>query len=151
MWLSWPKSSRRHTPRPKDRISRPTDLPAKIQISLDALARPRKAEQTIVLEQFLARIEEELIRRALARAKGNKTKAARLLGMTRPRLYRRLVQLGLEEPDEASPDRVRIEPERGIRPADPRLEGVAFVAAAASICYARTLGHRCAGGIPADR
>ncbi|MCE9524899.1 MAG: helix-turn-helix domain-containing protein, partial [Planctomycetales bacterium] len=35
------------------------------------------------------------------RAKGNKTKAARLLGMTRPRLYRRLVQWGLadERPD----------------------------------------------------
>jgi DNA-binding NtrC family response regulator len=75
----------------------PSDLPAKIQISLDAAARPRKIEQTIVLEDFLARIEEELIGRALARAKGNKTKAARLLGMTRPRLYRRLVQLGLEE------------------------------------------------------
>ncbi|HEY1602774.1 MAG TPA: helix-turn-helix domain-containing protein [Pirellulales bacterium] len=78
----------------------PGDLPAKIQLVLDALARPRKVEPTIVLEQFLARIEEELIRRALARAKGNKTKAARLLGMTRPRLYRRLVQLGLEKDPE---------------------------------------------------
>ena len=75
----------------------PGDLPAKIHVALDAAARPRKVEQTIKLEAFLARIEEELIRRALARAKGNKTKAARLLGMTRPRLYRRLVQLGLEE------------------------------------------------------
>ncbi|MBI2823678.1 MAG: sigma 54-interacting transcriptional regulator [Planctomycetia bacterium] len=75
----------------------PADLPGKIQIAIDAAARPRRADETIVLEQFLARIEEELIRRALARAKGNKTKAARLLGMTRPRLYRRLVQLGLEE------------------------------------------------------
>ena len=78
----------------------PADLPAKIQYSLDAAARPRRVEETIVLEDFLARIEEELIRRAMAQAKGNKTKAARLLGMTRPRLYRRLVQLGLEEPEE---------------------------------------------------
>ena len=54
-------------------------------------------EETIVLDEFLAAIERELIRRALARAKGNKAKAARLLGMTRPRLYRRMVQLGLEE------------------------------------------------------
>jgi DNA-binding NtrC family response regulator len=76
------------------------DLPAKIQYSLDAAARPRRAEEKIVLEEFLGRIEEELIRRAMARAKGNKTKAASLLGMTRPRLYRRLVQLGLEEAEE---------------------------------------------------
>ena len=47
-------------------------------------------------DEFLARIERELIVRALDRAKGNKAKAARLLGMSRPRLYRRLVQLGLE-------------------------------------------------------
>jgi DNA-binding NtrC family response regulator len=52
---------------------------------------------------LLGRIERELIHRALAQAKGNKTKAARLLGMTRPRLYRRLVQLGLEED---SPERL---------------------------------------------
>ena len=76
------------------------DLPAKIQYLLDAAARPRCVEETIVLEDFLARIEEELIRRAMEQAKGNKTKAARLLGMTRPRLYRRLVQLGLEEDEE---------------------------------------------------
>ncbi len=50
-----------------------------------------------MLDEFLARIEHELISRALSQAKGNKAKAARLLGMTRPRLYRRLLQLGLEK------------------------------------------------------
>jgi len=74
------------------------DLPPSIHLAHSAAARPRRDEETIVLEEFLARIERELLVRALRVAKGNKTKAARLLGMTRPKLYRRLVQLGLEEP-----------------------------------------------------
>lgn len=75
------------------------DLPDRIHLAADAAAHPRPAEQRIILDEFLGRVERELIGRALARAKGNKTKAAKLLGMTRPRLYRRLVQLGLEEPN----------------------------------------------------
>lgn len=73
------------------------DLPQRIMLASDEPGHPRRKEETIVLDEFLARIERELIERALARAKGNKAKAARLLGMTRPRLYRRLVQLGMEE------------------------------------------------------
>jgi DNA-binding NtrC family response regulator len=74
------------------------DLPQRIHLAAEAAAHPRRKEDTIVLDEFLARVETELIRRALGRAKGNKAKAARLLGMTRPRLYRRMVQLGLEKP-----------------------------------------------------
>ncbi|MGQ9575258.1 MAG: helix-turn-helix domain-containing protein [Thermoguttaceae bacterium] len=74
------------------------DLPQQIHLAAAAAAHPRRVEQTIVLDELLAQIERELIGRALARSKGNKTKAARLLGMTRPRLYRRMVQLGLESP-----------------------------------------------------
>ena len=74
------------------------DLPERIHLAADAAAHPRRPPATIVLDEFLGRIERELIRRAMARAKGNKTRAAKLLGMTRPRLYRRLVQLGLAEP-----------------------------------------------------
>jgi len=73
------------------------DLPERIRLAADAAAHPPRPQERIVLDEFLGRIERELIRRALARAKGNKTKAAKLLGMTRPRLYRRLIQLGLEE------------------------------------------------------
>ena len=72
------------------------ELPAKLYVAAQAAAHPRRVEETIVLDEYLARVERELIRRALARAKGNKARAARLLGMTRPRLYRRMVQLGLE-------------------------------------------------------
>jgi transcriptional regulator with PAS, ATPase and Fis domain len=75
----------------------PHELPARLSQAAQATARPSRPEETIVLEEYLATIEHELIVRALKRAKGNKTKAARLLGMTRPRFYRRLVQLGLAE------------------------------------------------------
>jgi DNA-binding NtrC family response regulator len=72
------------------------DLPERIRLAREAAAHPRRAEPTIVLDEFLARIERELVQRAIERAKGNKTKAARLLGMNRPKFYRRLVQLGME-------------------------------------------------------
>lgn len=75
----------------------PRDLPERIRLAAEAAAHPPRPEETIVLDEFLGRVERELIRRALSRAKGNKAQAARLLGLTRPRLYRRLVQLGLEE------------------------------------------------------
>jgi len=81
------------------------DLPEQIHLAAAAAAHPRRPEETIVLDEFLARVERELLQRAMARAKGNKTKAARLLGMTRPRLYRRLVQLGLEPPGAEEPAR----------------------------------------------
>ncbi len=73
------------------------DLPERIHLAAEAEARPRRPEEQVVLDEFLERIEGELIRRALARAKGNKTKAANLLGMSRARFHRRLNQLGLEE------------------------------------------------------
>jgi DNA-binding NtrC family response regulator len=71
------------------------DLPEQLELAAQAAARPRRADTRIVLSEFMGQVERELIERALRRAKGNKAKAARLLGMTRPRLYRRMVQLGL--------------------------------------------------------
>jgi DNA-binding NtrC family response regulator len=73
----------------------PRHLPDKIRWAQQAVAHPRRAEDPIVLDQFLEEVEKELLGRALKRAKGNKTKAARLLGMTRARFHRRLDHFGL--------------------------------------------------------
>jgi DNA-binding NtrC family response regulator len=74
----------------------PGDLPKQLRLAAEAARHPRPVMETIDLEKFLMRVEAELIERAMRQAKGNKSRAARLLGITRPRLYRRMVQLGLE-------------------------------------------------------
>jgi DNA-binding NtrC family response regulator len=71
------------------------DLPAIVHHASGAARRSRREPERIVLDELLAAIEKEAIVRALAQADGNKSEAANLLGMTRPRLYRRLVQLGM--------------------------------------------------------
>ena len=74
----------------------PSHLPAVIHHASQAASHVRRPPpQPVVLDALLAEIEKEVILRALAQAGGNKTEAAGLLGLTRPRLYRRLVQLGL--------------------------------------------------------
>jgi DNA-binding NtrC family response regulator len=75
----------------------PGDLPAVIHHATNAAGLLRRQPERIVLDDLLAKIERELIERALAQAGGNKTEAAALLGITRPRLYRRLVQSGLAQ------------------------------------------------------
>jgi transcriptional regulator with PAS, ATPase and Fis domain len=79
----------------------PHDLPKQVQWGTDSVRLRSRLDEPIDLEEFLGRVEKELIGRAMRRAKGNKSKAAKLLGLTRPRLYRRLVQLGLEQPPQA--------------------------------------------------
>jgi DNA-binding NtrC family response regulator len=71
------------------------DLPPTFYHAFRAAKHVRQRPEPIVLDELLATIEKEAIVRALAQAGGNKSEAAALLGMTRPRLYRRLVQLGL--------------------------------------------------------
>jgi DNA-binding NtrC family response regulator len=74
------------------------DLPDRVRTVNQTAAHPARQDEPIVLDQFLAEIEREVIQRALRRARGNKAQAARLLGVPRPRLLRRLTQLGLTEP-----------------------------------------------------
>ena len=85
------------------------DLPPTFFHASRAAMHSRRVPERIVLDDLLASIEKEAITRALAQAGGNKSEAATLLGMTRPRLYRRLVQLGLVA--EAPPDTETESPE----------------------------------------
>ena len=80
----------------KGPLVRASDLPIRLRHTADAQA-VHANEERIDLEKYLLSVELELMQRALRAAKGNKAKAARLLGMTRPRLYRRLEQIGLVE------------------------------------------------------
>jgi transcriptional regulator with PAS, ATPase and Fis domain len=63
---------------------------------MSALRIGTRVETEINLEQFLGQVEKELIARAIKQAKDNKTKAAKLLGISRPKLLRRLQHFELD-------------------------------------------------------
>jgi DNA-binding NtrC family response regulator len=73
------------------------NLPDPIHFDAQAAEFPRRVEESLVLEDFLGQIEKGLIRWTLDHCKGNKSKAAEKLGMSRPRFYRRLEQLRLDD------------------------------------------------------
>jgi DNA-binding NtrC family response regulator len=81
---------------------RVSDLPAALRGAPDARAEPGEAPQGALVDEesgtvSLAELERDAIRRALAQAGGNVTKAAKLLGLGRATLYRRLTTLQLDE------------------------------------------------------
>jgi DNA-binding NtrC family response regulator len=71
------------------------DLPERIKLARDAEMYPPREIEKIELDQFMAKIETELVLRALNQSKGNKSQAAELLGINRARLLRRIEQLGI--------------------------------------------------------
>jgi DNA-binding NtrC family response regulator len=77
------------------------DLPSILLQAAQTASHVRRKPEPIVLEELLASIEKEAIERTLSETRGNKSEAAALLGMTRPRFYRRLVQLGMIPPESA--------------------------------------------------
>jgi DNA-binding NtrC family response regulator len=80
-------------------LIRVKDLPFRFRTGLDAQSvGPPRRPPVAQLEPLLAQTEREQIERALAQSRHNKSRAAKLLGMTRPRLYRRMEILGI--PDE---------------------------------------------------
>jgi PAS domain S-box-containing protein len=79
------------------------DLPASIRGHLGAAYLPPTASPLIKpLDELLTEIERRLIETALSRARQNKSRAAEFLGISRPRLYRRIKELNL--PDDSEPE-----------------------------------------------
>jgi DNA-binding NtrC family response regulator len=74
-----------------------TELDA-ADIKLESAPGPRPTSEARFLPEGLSldQYEQEIIREALRRADGNKSQAARLLGLTRNALRYRLTQMGLE-------------------------------------------------------
>jgi len=53
-------------------------------------------QDSLLLDQILAQVEREAIQRALRTANWQRNKAARLMGISRSRLYRRMEALGID-------------------------------------------------------
>jgi PAS domain S-box-containing protein len=80
---------------------RAADLPAELRRAVQReQTPPRPADKSLPLEHLLEEAERRLIQLALQRAGGRKARAARLLGIPRPRLYRRMVNLGIADTEE---------------------------------------------------
>ncbi|GIW93138.1 MAG: hypothetical protein KatS3mg110_1179 [Pirellulaceae bacterium] len=79
------------------------DLPPVLTHAEQALAASGTAKrpEPVQLDRLLEQYEGMILRRALRLARGNRARAARLVGISRARLLRRIEQLGLQ-PDNAS-------------------------------------------------
>ncbi len=118
----WPLLQRYHWPGNLDELAivvreahtvcesaliQPADLPFRFRNALDARELPPLVRPDLLpLDTMLTRVETRLIQIALERTRYNKSDAADLLGINRPRLYRRMEQLGI--PD--MPTRAEIPP-----------------------------------------
>jgi DNA-binding NtrC family response regulator len=80
------------------------DLPAGIRGHLGGAFLPPPPPKPDSLDEILTRVERRLIEQSLARARQNKSRAAEILGISRPRLYRRIKELDLPDEPEPSED-----------------------------------------------
>lgn len=76
------------------------DFSEDFQHSIKAQRFAFKQQTEIQLDEYLQEIEEQLINRAITESKGNKTKAAELLGISRAKLLRRLAAFEQTKPDD---------------------------------------------------
>ncbi|MFM2092877.1 MAG: Transcriptional regulatory protein ZraR, partial [Planctomycetota bacterium] len=94
------------------------DLPESIRVWGHVHSRRSTPVTPIVLDHFLEEIQRELIARTLARTRNNRSKAAEMLGISRPRLLRLIEQLGLQ----TAPAELEDQPDFQERTDDPRDE-----------------------------
>jgi DNA-binding NtrC family response regulator len=81
----------------------PDDLPAAIRGNLGGGFAPPAAPGPIEpLDAILTQVERRLIETALRQVRRNKSRAADLLGISRPRLYRRIKELNLPDEPEST-------------------------------------------------
>lgn len=93
-----------------DGVIRIADLPFRMRTGLQAQdVPPAPIPLSLPLDEMLMRVETNAIRLALERGRDNKTKAAEMLGINRARLYRRMQQLGIEDREEGSLQKVSTE------------------------------------------
>ena len=81
------------------------DLPSGVRGHLASSYLPPPMPQPgVPLDELLTQVERRLIETTLQRARHNKSRAAELLGISRPRLYRRIKELGLPDVPDPSED-----------------------------------------------
>ena len=74
------------------------DLPFSFAVGMEAQNMPLLPKASVQsLDDILHEFEIEVIQKTLIACRGNKAEAARRLGMTRPKLYRRMNTLGIDE------------------------------------------------------
>ncbi len=78
------------------------DLPATIRGHLGGAYNPPATSDPIKpLDELLTEVERRVIETALRQSRSNKSRAAEILGISRPRLYRRIKELNLPDEDES--------------------------------------------------
>src|SRR5262249_13139607 len=77
------------------------DLPGYIRQAVCLAATPGpRSERPLLYDRLIEQLERRLIEMALRRAGGNKSRAAEMLSLSRPRLLRRIRELGIAVPPE---------------------------------------------------
>ena len=83
-------------------VLKPEHLPFRFRTGVTAQTMaPAQRLPIVPLDELLEQVEREQIERALAESRDNKARAAELLGITRPRLYRRMEILGITDANPA--------------------------------------------------